>query len=267
MSNALATMKAFENALEKREGKFRTILPAGIDPVRFRAMVINQVVRNPALAECDVQSFVMAAYTIAEVGLEPVLGHVALIPYKGVVTAQFMYQGLLELARRSGQISRIYAVVVYEGDRFEYCYGLKPDIIHVPGDRKSDKWSHVYAVAHMKDGAVQFDVMTYDEVMAIKKRSAAVKSKRSTPWDTDEPEMGKKTVLKRLLKMCPKSVDMIRALDLDGLSEAGKVQAPVSIDIGADDLQGIAGNQEIGGEDLQPWSDEANTDGDGGKLL
>jgi recombinational DNA repair protein RecT len=56
------------------------------------------------------------------------------------------YRGLIVLARRSGEISNIYAEAVYEGDRFEVELGLTPKLLHVPNydsdERDNEKRLH-----------------------------------------------------------------------------------------------------------------------------
>jgi hypothetical protein len=74
----------------------------------------------------------------------------------------------------------------------------------------------VIAVAKLRDGGRQFDVMTKAEVDAIRKRSL---SGGNGPWVTDYEEMAKKTVIRRLFKMLPVSVEMQRAVSLDEQAE------------------------------------------------
>ena len=94
----------------------------------------------------------------AQLGLEPggTLGHIYFIPYGNKCTPIIGYKGYLELARRSGQVARLDARVVYEGEKFEVTAGLHPNIEHsVRGDvdRSDDKIVAAYAVAVLKDGA------------------------------------------------------------------------------------------------------------------
>jgi recombination protein RecT len=72
-----------------------------------------------------------------------------------------------------------------------------------------------YAVVTMADGEKVFDVMSRDQVDAIKKRSKAVQGGKPTPWDTDYEEMAKKTVFKRLAKLLPLSPDVAIAFSAD----------------------------------------------------
>lgn len=147
------------------------------------------------------------------------LGYAYLIPYKGVATLIPGYKGLLDLARRSGRIISIEARVVHAKDRFRFAFGLKPVLEHTPTqDADSGELTAAYAVAHLKDGGQQWEVMWKREIDAIRQRSRA---SSSGPWVTDYEEMAKKTVLRRLCKMLPASVELQQAVAMDERAEVG----------------------------------------------
>jgi recombination protein RecT len=131
------------------------------------------------------------------------------------------YRGLLDLARRSGEILSVDARVVREGDTFDYAFGLDPVLRHRPADNPERPITHVYAVIRLKGGGAQFDVLTHKEVEAVRAQSRASKD---GPWVSHWPEMAKKTVLKRALKLAPMSVEAHTAVALDELAEAGVPQ-------------------------------------------
>jgi recombinational DNA repair protein RecT len=83
-----------------------------------------------------------------------------------------------------------------------------------PQDKEADRGElrFVYAVAKLKDGGTQFDVMSKVEIDKIRARS---KAGNFGPWKTDYDEMAKKTVIRRLFKYLPVSVEMQRAVGLD----------------------------------------------------
>ena len=130
-------------------------------------------------------------------------------------------------------MSTIDAYPVYEEDEFTIVYGLHPDIQHKPRFNgphfgNPDKLTGVYAVANLKDGAVQWDYMTRKEIDGIRARS---KASSSGPWVTDYVAMAKKTVIKRLCKMIPKSTEIMRAIDLSDTADTGKSQWTDSFDV------------------------------------
>lgn len=216
--------------LEKSKTQIGMALPKHMNADRLLRIVMTSVQRTPKLLDCTKESLCGAVIQSAQLGLEcdNVLGHAYLVPFwnkkKGVLEVQFIpgYKGLIDLARRSGQVSTIYAHVVRDGDMFEYEFGLDATLRHKPAFAGAGGGvTHAYAVCKLKDGGEQFDVMPRYEVEAIRARS---QSKDSGPWVTDYDEMAKKTILRRLCKLLPCSVEMARAVALDERADIGLPQ-------------------------------------------
>ena len=179
--------------------------------------------RNPKLAQCTPMSILQCCMTAAELGLAPTLGRIHFVPFKnnkagGVMEAQVIvgYQGLCDLMRRSGMVGAITAEVVREGDHFRYRLGVDATVEHTPKADRSAKMTHAYAVAHLKGGGAQVVVMTAAEVLAIKAESKSVKLGFDSPWKDKnfEPEMWKKTAVRRLAKLAPMSVEDQQAVSI-----------------------------------------------------
>lgn len=184
--------------------------------------MLTEFRKTPALLNCDQKSLFGAILQCAALGLEPggALGHCYLLPYGRTCQLIIGYRGMIDLARRSGQIISLYAYVVHEKDDFNYKLGLYPDIEHVPSSEADPgPVTHVYAVAKLKDGGVQFEVMSRAEIEAVRARS---KAGRSGPWVTDWDAMAKKTVIRRLFKYLPVSIEAARATEIDERSERGE---------------------------------------------
>jgi recombination protein RecT len=210
--------------LTKMKPQLQTALPRHLSADRMLRIATTSIRRTPKLLACNQQSLLGAIMQSAQLGLEcdGVLGHAYLVPFKEEVQLIVGYKGLIDLARRSGQLSTIYARVVYAKDQFEYAYGLSERLEHIPsGEEEPGDIVAVYAVARLKDGGTQFEVMTAGEVGKIRARSMA---KDSGPWVTDPAEMHKKTVLRRLCKMLPASVELARAVALDEHADLGMSQ-------------------------------------------
>lgn len=210
--------------LEKAKPQIAVALPRHLSADRMLRIAMTSIRRTPTLLACTQQSLLGAVMQAAQLGLEcdGVLGHAYLVPFKGVVQLIVGYKGLIDLARRSGQLSTIFARIVYSKDQFEYAYGLTERLEHIPsGETDPGEVLAVYAVARLKDGGTQFEVMTRAEVDAIRARSQA---KDSGPWVTDFAEMAKKTCLRRLCKMLPASVELSRAVALDERADIGLSQ-------------------------------------------
>ena len=222
-SNAITITKDF---LESRTESITSMLPEGISEKKFMAGFYNALYRTPALAACDKTSLLLACMNLAAVGLTPnnPLGLAYLLPYRNNKTnreecqAIIGFQGLLHLCRQSGQIASVEAWAVYDGDVFDYAFGTTPYVHHVPKNTTKDL-THAYAVVRLTSGAVQFDVMTRAEIDAIKDRS---KASKYGPWVTDYPEMAKKTVLRRITKVLPKSDLLAAAVQMEEAHVEGR---------------------------------------------
>lgn len=219
------------NLLEKCKSQIAMALPKHMTPDRMMRVAMTEIQKTPALLDCSPVSLVAAVIQASQLGLEiGVLGQAYLVPFKGSVTLIPGYRGLVQLARRSGEIVSIEARIVHAKDLFTVAYGLNPDLTHKPWmptpDEKVTKEGPgpvlcAYACARFKDGGYQFEVMSLRELDAIKNRS---KSSSNGPWVTDTEEMYRKTVTRRLCKWLPASIELARALELDNNAEEGLPQ-------------------------------------------
>jgi len=241
----------FRGLLEKLKPQIALALPKHIKADRLARIILTAVQKTPELLSCTQESLLGCIIQAAQLGLEPdgMLGHAYLIPFKdrkkGITVCQLIvgYKGMLKLARQSGEIAAISAHVVYSKDEFDFTFGLTETLMHRPARAplvtiESDKegeppWEGpdpdwyaggivaAYAVATLKDGTKQFDVMSRHDIEAIRERSKAA---TEGPWATDYPEMAKKTVLRRLCKMLPASIELQTAVALDERVDAGVTQ-------------------------------------------
>ncbi len=212
--------------------RIKGLLPKHVPAERIARLALMATSKNPALLRCSRESFFLSVLVAARLGLEPdgTLGEGYLVPYGETATFLPGYRGLIALALRSGKVKSIVSRVVYEGDSFRVTYGTEDKIRHTPGDDEPGDWTHVYAVATLDDGTKQFEVMSHGQVMAIKKRSRA---SGSGPWVTDETEMARKTVIRRIAKSLPLSADFASGLALQAGGEAGEsVVADVAAELG-----------------------------------
>lgn len=218
---ALAKYDTIRGFLEARKGAIAEVLPRHLTPERLLKVMLGSVHKTPALQECTPSSLLHCMITAAELGLEPggALGHAYLVPFKdrerevSTCTLIIGYRGLIELARRTGDLIQVEAHVVHEHDAFRVSFGLTPMLDHSPKlDGDPGKPKAVYMIARTKSGGSHVEVMTWAEVQRIKARS---RSSRNGPWVTDEEEMGKKTVVRRGMKYLPMSAEFARAVEHD----------------------------------------------------
>lgn len=206
-----------KSLLERSWPRIAAVIGNNLSPQRLYQMYVSTINREPQLANCSVESVLSCFMKCAALGLEPSnvdgLGRAYILPYgnKNYRTGQkeatliIGYKGMIDLARRSGQIRDISARAVHEGDEFTYSYGLNEDLRHVPC-AKPGKLTHVYMIANFKDGGHYFQVMNADEIEAAAKRSPSY-GKAVSPWKSDYEAMAKKTVIRRAFPYLPVSVE------------------------------------------------------------
>lgn len=212
------TLSAF---FEANRGAIAAVLPRHVSPDRMLKVALGAIRQTPALLEASTTSLFGAVVACSQLGLEPntPLGHAYLVPFKdrkkGTTEVQVIpgYRGLIDLARRSGQIVSIAAHAVRAGDEFRYSYGLDEELHHVPGDDDNAPITHFYAVAKLVGGGHAFEVMSRSKVDGI---MHATQSRGAYgPWKDHYEEMGRKTLIRRLFKYLPISIELAKAVALD----------------------------------------------------
>jgi len=204
--------------------KIADALPEHISANKMARVFLTACTTTPKLLECEPGSLMKAVLEASSLGLLPdgVLGHGYILPYGR--KAKFIpgFRGLMDMARRSGQITRIEARAVYENDTFSFKYGINPDLDHVPAQMKGEEpgeFIAAYATATFaKTGEVVFEVMYKKDINDIRKRSPAG---TSGPWVTDYIEMARKTLLRRLMKYLPLSPEVQASVASAEYADAG----------------------------------------------
>lgn len=201
-------------------------VPKHLNADRMARIAATEVRKNKALLNTEPTSFLGSVMQAAQLGLEPgsALGQAYLVPYGNQCQLIIGYKGMIDLARRSGQVLSLDAYAVREGDDFNFQLGLKPDIHHVPSleaDRIKKPITYVYAVATLKGGGYQFEVMSRAEVEAVR-----AKAKSKNIWNSYFEEMAKKTVIRRLFKYLPVSIEALEITNADAKREAGEKVEP-----------------------------------------
>lgn len=214
-------MDAMRDLIISRKDQIAMALPKHLTPDRLIRVSLTSIAKNPKLLECSQASVIGAVIQAAQLGLDVdgSLGHAYLVPYKQYCQLQIGYRGMIDLARRSGQIVSISAHVVHKNDKFNYSFGLDDKLEHVPNLEEPGNPIAVYAVAKLQGGGHQFDVLSIAEVEKARKSSMANRS--DSPWNTHWDEMAKKTAIRRLFKYLPVSIEIQRAVGLDEQVDTG----------------------------------------------
>lgn len=275
----LAQMKPKEQIaylLKSKQSEIEKMLPKHLNAERLLKVAQIAATTTPALAKCDVPSLIGAIGQCAQMGLEPntVLGHAYLVPFntkrkdgegneRWVNSVQVIigYKGLIDLARRSGQIVSIAAHEVCEKDHFDLVYGLEEKLEHKPALGERGKVIGYYAVAKLKDGGHCFEFMSQHQIDQI---MVGTQSKgKYGPWKDHPIEMGRKTVIRRLAKYLPLSIEFQTAAALDSMAETGKDQHLDALDTDYSLMPDDAPGAEPESESFDPETGEVINAGQG----
>lgn len=229
--------------LEKSKEQIAMALPQHMTPERMIRVAITAAQKQVKLLECTPLSVIGCIIEASQLGLYPdgILGDAYLVPFFNGKTrrmeAQLQpgYRGLINLARRSGQVSAIYSEPVYACDKFKIELGTDHTINHVPNyedpQRGAEKDADgvpvglrgVYAVVKFKDGTADFEYMPLHRIMEIRNGSKAKDREGNItgPWATHFEEMARKTPIRRLAKRLPLSPEFQKAAVLDEYVDAG----------------------------------------------
>lgn len=223
--NQLATTEQKRTPATISQGlkpQLRETLPKHIDPDAFARTIQTALQVQPDLMQATPRSLMVACMKAATDGL--ILdGREAALVMRNVkvktggqenwekqATYQPMVQGLMKLARNSGQIASIVAQVVYENDRFTYVLGDDERIEHAPAPLTEDRGKAIaaYAIVKLTDGTTIREVMRASEILNIGGQGSnsfqydPAKGKNFAEW-------WRKTVIRRITKYIPRSSDAV----------------------------------------------------------
>ena len=240
--HALARRKPenFPQMLEAWKDQIGAALPRHLNADRMARVALTSFRNVPKLAECKPLSVFAAVLQAAQLGIEPgLMGEAHLIPYGDTCQLIPGYQGLIKLAKQTGQVVDIYAMAVREKDKFRCTFGVNRELIHEPLASKGGFPASLeargeiigfYAVAVFKDGTRTFVVMGKDEIDGVRDNSSGwqtakkYQKEKKHPWHVHYEAMGNKTAIRRLCKMLPKSPELAQALALEDVHERGRTQ-------------------------------------------
>lgn len=249
--------KVIKKELAENFAAIKSIVPKHMTPERLARITLTAISRTPKLAECTPASIVGAVMNCATLGLEPnLIGHAYLVPFFNnktkVMECQFQigYKGYIDLIRRTGDVSKIYAETVYENDLFVYIKGEDKRLLHIPFDmlhllenfvpnktgdylelmmtqaiaeikarnpKDQGKPVRYYSAYRMKDGSFDFVTMTAEQARQHAETYSKSKydGKLVGPWVEHFDAMAKKTCIKEMAKFMPISVEIQEKLALD----------------------------------------------------
>lgn len=211
MTQALTKTDELKRSVSLMKSQFKAALPKHIPTERFIRTIQTAIGTNPDLVQSSRQSFFAACTKAAQDGLLPDGREAAIVTFNSKSGKQASYMpmvaGILKKVRNSGELASLTAQVVYEKDEFKFWVDEQGEhITHTPlmfGERGGP--IGCYALAKTKDNGIYIEVMTEEQINAVKNVSRG----KNGPWSGDFfLEMWKKTVIKRLSKRLPMSTDL-----------------------------------------------------------
>ncbi len=223
-----AAPKTISGVLQVMIPELARAVPKGMDGDRIARIVQTEIrksrnakaagIARQSLDDCTQESFAGALLTSAALGLEPgVGGECYLIPYRDtrrrVVECQLIigYQGIVKLFWNHPRAARIDAQWVGANDEFRYSKGLNPVLEHIPaaGDRGEPVF--YYAIVEVTGAQPLWDVFTAEEIKTLRR------GKVGSSGDIKDPQhwMERKTALKQVLKLAPKTTRLDSAIRFD----------------------------------------------------
>jgi recombination protein RecT len=256
-------------------------LPKHIDPDAFARTIQTALQVQPDLMQATPRSLMTACMKAATDGLILDGREAALVmrnvntgnrdnpKWEKQATYQPMVQGLMKLARNSGQIASIVAHVVYENDKFDYVLGDNERIEHAPAPLTQDRGKAIaaYAIVKLTDETTIREVMRASEILNIGSQGSnsyqydPAKGKNYAEW-------WRKTVIRRITKYIPRSSDAVGRFeqaakrideDFDFEAEQPEPAAPVKKrGAAAAALAGVGNDQAM--KDITPQPNQNQPD-------
>lgn len=214
----------------KWSDEVQKVLPPGI-MIDAMIRVARSAASDTKFANANPVSFLQALIKCARAGLYPDGREAHLMCFGKDVTAIFDVKGIVTLASRAGIL--VTPKLVYAKDKFQAMEddgNGKTRVLHeVNYLQDRGELMAVYSRAVMKDGQVDYEFMTADEVDHVRK----VYSKQGDkgPWKDSWGEMAKKTVIKRHSKRWDMSPEIRQAINDDDDSILSSPETTVSAPI------------------------------------
>ena len=161
--------------------------------------------------------------------LNPALKYAYLVPRNSKdglnIVLDISYMGMIKLLTDAGSVKNVDAGVIYSNDKYDFRKGTDPYFKHQPALSNRGEKVGAYAIAYLSTGGFQFEILGKEDIEKVRATSESYKNEKTrqySPWETWEDEMWKKTALKRLFKILPKtklSDQLIAAISADYQSE------------------------------------------------
>ena len=192
----------------------------------FLRLVQTYFQQDKTLDKCTMESKVAAVHNCATLGLTPdsVFGDCYLIPYrqgnsKWECKFHLGYHGAIKLAKETGEVAKVNATCVYEGDELKIVKGFNETLEIIPSLSREgdDEITHVVAWVEMSNGSKYFECWTKEQVE--RHRKLYVRG-QSSAWSKSWSSMAEKTMILRVLRFIPLGAKFTKAMSYEKKVEA-----------------------------------------------
>lgn len=242
MTSALATKTAqrqvekakeptIRDWIEANRQQFEEQLSGAMNSGAFVRAAISEISNSEKLQQATPSSILGSIMLAAQLKLEigRALGHFWLTPRqdhgKWTCLPIVGYQGFIELAYRSGRVGKVETFLVREGDTFEYGANSERGRFFdwKPLDRDENRpWTDAVVTAQILGGGLVWESLPREKVLA--RRPNGWNKGSTSPWQTHEEEMARKTLVREVAPYLPKSTEFGLAVQVTRqVEEEGKV--------------------------------------------
>lgn len=208
--------------IDQSEVRIQELLPPGLDAKRVVRLAKLAIHANPGLLKCKPVSVLEAVLQASQLGLEigSPIGGAHLVPFGQDCQLVIDYRALIRLALQGGSCRKVVARAVYADDHFEILQGSEERLVHVPyrgnDPRLDENITDFYAIATLEPGITLHEWRPRSFVDGIRGR---VREGNQSPWKSDYAAMGKKTLVKQLVRWLDVSPRLATALEFDNRGE------------------------------------------------
>ena len=178
----LSTMNDLHALIRAKRGQIESVMSDALGPERLYSMLQSAVAHEPKLLECTPESIIACCMKCSVLGLEPSnvdgLGKAYILPYgnknyaNGRREATFIlgYKGMIELARRSGELSSINVTPVFEDDGIDLMMDeagqpyLTRGKVNLDADHSAGKLRFVFLNAELANGSHYRTYIVFSQV-------------------------------------------------------------------------------------------------------
>lgn len=218
----------------------QSTIPKHVSPERLARIAVTTIRTTPALMRCNAASLVGAILQAVRLGLEPNIdGQCYIIPYGSEAQFQIGYKGMVQLMYQSGLVASVTVTEVCENDDRDFGYGPEstPYLRKAPKDR--GETVGYFGYVKLTNGGYIWDYMTVTEAHEHAKKFSKSGWKNGSlagTWKDHFDAMAMKTVILRLSKLAPKSVEIRDAMRADATVTHGADGATMRIeDVGGEE--------------------------------